>query len=208
MVFGASAALSYGYTYLRNRRRPGLNLPVNSKARLVGAKGAYRSYYLRSLPEGLVFSSPLQRDRFAPLRIGESVMVQLPVEGGVVTFCTKVLSRTPESEEFVVEHPQTFRRADRRIEPRDTTCAGTLATLNGSQAVMKDLSAGGARVVSTSRVQPGDTARLELPLGMGEAYGWVVAAHPGVIEGRQGIEARIQFQKPLSGLRALQRQLQ
>lgn len=182
-------------------------LPVNSKARLVGAKGAYRSYYLRRMPEGLVFSPPLQRDQYTPLRIGESVMVQLPVEGGVITFCTKVLSRAADTEEFVLEHPQTFRRADRRIERRDTTCAGTLAALNGSQAVMKDLSAGGARVVTACRVQPGDTARLELPLGMGEAYGWVVAAHPGVIEGRQGIEARIQFQKPLSGLRALQRQL-
>lgn len=200
VVFGTSLALTYLFTHLRANKRENVSLPEGAKVRMVGAGGSYRCYFARSEPKGLVFSAPLQRDRYVPLRVGDSLIVQAPFEGGLLTFSGEIIERSAEAHEIMVAHPKIVRRMDRRSEARDTTCRGSEALLNGMAAKMVDLSAGGARVLAGGTVKPGEIVTLELPLGLGAVPGWALESLPAAWMDRQGSEIRIQFQQPLVGL--------
>jgi len=202
VIFGVSLAVAYGIHAVRRPRLSQVTLSENATVRMVGAGGVYRCHYLRSDKRGLTFSSPLQRDHYVPLRVGEQLMVQVPMPESLLTFRTSILERDAERHEFLLAHPEGVRNIDRRSEVRDVSVEGQRAVLNGDPATMMDLSAGGAKVLVDQDVDPGDQVRLELPMNLGSAYGWALestASH----RGRQSARAvRIKFQVPLSGLRA------
>jgi hypothetical protein len=200
VVFAVSLAVSYLITSSRGKKLEQVHLPVNTKVRMVGAGGAYRCYFLRWEKEGIVFSTPLQRDRYVPLRVGESLIVQAPGASSLVTFCSEVISRSQETHELVLSHPRLVRKVDRRSEPRDTTCKGTIALINGLEGSLVDLSAGGLKAVVKGGIKPGDDVTIKLPRGMGVVDGWTLESAPAALDGGLGREVRIQFQKPLAGL--------
>jgi len=202
VVFGVTVAISYGIHVVKRPRINKVDLPENATVRMVGAGGVYRCHYLRAERRGLVFSSPIQRDHYVPLRAGESLMIQVPMPESLLTFRTTILERDADQHEFLLAHPEGIKRIDRRSEVRDTTIDGQEAILNGDSATMVDLSAGGAKVITSQVVDPGDQVRLELPANLGSAYGWALES-TATHRGRQSARAvRIKFQVPLSGLRS------
>lgn len=205
LVCGFSMAVTYMVSSWRGRKREEVSLPEGAKVRMVGPGGAYRSFYLRTEKCGLVFSAPLHKNCYVPLRPGDTVIVQCPYEGGIVTFSSKISERRAEPHELVVAKPEALRQVDRRSEPRDATCRGSEAGLNGDKAAMVDLSAGGAKLLATQRVEPGETVRVDLPMGLGEAYGWALESAPAGYGDEWEWEVRVQFQRPLSGLRTLRK---
>lgn len=204
-VFAVSMGISYALT--AHRRRPLASLPLqpSTSIRIVGPGGAYRAHFLGIEKSGVRVSSPLQKDRFVPFRPGDSLMVQAPVDGSIVTFRTTVLKRQKEDHSYLLAHPDRVRHIDRRAEPRDESWDGTTVRLNQGVALLKNLSACGACLVSVEPLVPGDTVRLDLPDGFGTAHGWILETKADALDGKSARQARIRFDAPLSGMKTAAR---
>lgn len=205
IVFGLSMAISYAMSASKRKRQSNLSLPENTSVRLVGPGGVYRSYFLRKSSKGLVFSAPLQRDNYVPVRPDECLMVQVPVEGSIITFRASVRNRDKDTHEITLNFPERVRQVDRRSEPRDRSLEGSEIALNSQTATLVDLSAYGAKVITLDDIKPGDTIRLDLPNDYGQAYGWALESSAVASNGRQARAVRIRFDTPLSGMKSKQR---
>ncbi|ARU40466.1 hypothetical protein CCB80_04640 [Armatimonadetes bacterium Uphvl-Ar1] len=205
VVFAVSMVVSYLVTAKNRRKVTFVPLMENARVRMVGPGGTYRCYFVKRTKKGLVFSAPLQRDRYVPVRVGESMMVQAPVADSLVTFRSSVISRDVETHEFALAHPQRMRQVDRRAEARDRTVEGSIVRVNGEPASLMDLSAGGARIVSNSDLVPGDRVTLDLPEELGSIWGWALESVPSQFGGSVTREFRVRFEEPLSGLSTLRR---
>lgn len=184
------------------RRRPGrprIKIAQSAKARLVGPQGVYRCYFVADEAAGLVFSSPLQRDNYVPLRVGEPFMVQIPTTDGVITFRTEVLSRDATTHQFVVAYPDTYRMIDRRAELRETVFDGHEATINGHAALLCDLSPSGAKLVTQGELIAGESVTVTLPDGRGTCDGWALESIPGAFGNAPGRVVRVRFAEPICG---------
>ncbi|MBS1709594.1 MAG: flagellar brake domain-containing protein [Armatimonadetes bacterium] len=184
----------------RHAKRPRLDMPAHTKARLVGPQGVYRCYYLSTEKEGLVFSAPLQRDAYVPVRVGETFMAQIPTSDGVLTFRTEVVSRDAATHQFTVAHPSHVRRIERRSELRETVFDGIEAVLNGEPAVLCDLSKSGAKFVTHCDVTAGEEVTITLPDGKGTFEGWALESIPGAWGSAIGRIVRVRFSEPFHGV--------
>ena len=205
VVFTVSMVVSYFLTAKNRKQVTFVPLTENCRVRMVGPGGSYRCYFVRRTKKGLVFSAPLQRDRYVPVRVGESMMVQAPVADSLVTFRSSVISRDAETHEFVLETPTRIRQVDRRSERRDEQFSGSIIRLNGEPASLVDLSAGGAKVISNSAVLAGDSVAVELPDDFGLVYGWALETLPSATGTAVTREVRVRFEEPLSGLTGIRR---
>lgn len=205
VVLATSMAVSYWITAKSRKKAVLVPIPENTRVRMVGPGGAYRCYFLRRTKAGLVFSSPLQRDHYVPVRTGETMMVQAPLSDCVLTFRASILSRDNDTHEFTLSLPERIRHIDRRAESRDHSVDGTIVGLNSQRGTLRDLSACGAKVVSGADIAPGDAVKLELPGELGTTYGWALECVPSVLGTQMAKEIRIRFDSPLSGLTAARR---
>lgn len=208
-VFACAFGVCYAVSYLllARKRKPVALFPVSegTRVRMVGRGGVYRAHFVRHTKAALVFSAPLQRDSYVPLRTGDSIIVQAPTDDGVLTFRASVIERDSDTHEFTLAVPTRVRQIDRRSEPRDHTVAGQPALVNGSAAELLDLSASGAKLMTKSSVEPGDTVQIELPSGFGSAMGWILEVTTVALDGKLCSTIRIAFDQPLSGLQAASR---
>ncbi|MCH7905207.1 MAG: hypothetical protein IH944_11685 [Armatimonadetes bacterium] len=199
LLFGGSAMIAYFVTAHFAARRYDVDIEPNSRVRMVGPGGVYRCHFVRKHSSGLVFSSPLQADRFTRIEVGDRLLVQAPSDGYLMTFRSVVSSCDEATKELTLELPQHLRRVDRRSEPRDESFGGRTALLNGNEVSMLDLSAGGACLATDKYIRPGTTVKLELPDG-GEAYGWSLNSREESGNAYLGYRTRLRFDEPLSGL--------
>lgn len=199
-LLGGSMLISYCVTWYVSSRPHRVDLEANVPVRLLGSGGCYRCHYLRTDGKKLVFSSPLQADRYVPLRVGEKVLVQAPGNGHYLAFRSEVLRNNSERHEIFLRSPSCIRRIDRRAEYRSTGCAGEDVLLNGDTAAIVDLSANGACVLAASVPDAGERIILSLPTGNSHAFGWVLDSVPAAFGRRKGHKVRIRFFEPLSGL--------
>lgn len=200
-LFLGSFGVSYLIGLLFRRRRSRLpNLTVGASCRLVGPGGVYRSHLESVSRDGLVFSAPLQRDHFVPIRVGEALVVQIPVAEGVVSFRSVVCSRDSDSHTFRLATPTHFRRVERRSEPRDMSVNGQIIALNGSEASLENLSAGGARVTTPLVVKPGERIAVQLGMTETQCQGWALESVPAHLGNQPARSVRVRFEAPLSGL--------
>lgn len=202
LVFVVSMTISYVISHPRRRRKLTLvPLPENTSVRMIGPGGVYRCHFLRQSKAGLTFSAPLQRDVYVPLRVGEIMMIQAPLNDSVVTFRAAVIGRDADTHEFTLATPERIRHVDRRVESRDTNIRGRIVALNGQSATILDLSAGGAKVLCQAHgINAGDAVRLNLPDEMGVVYGWALEAIPTADGAYRSQAVRIRFETPLDGL--------
>jgi Flagellar protein YcgR len=199
-VFAASFFLGRFLTSVRRRPREGFVLEPNARLKLLTPSGAYRCHLESFDPSGIRISSPIHRDSYVPLSVGEMVVVQTPLDGALLTFRTEVLERDSRTHTMRLARPTTIRRTERRCEPRLRTVQGQPATLNGARAAMVDVSAWGARVLTAELVAPGETVEVVLPSGIGAVRGWVLEATSAAFGTRLGREVRIRFEDSLAGL--------
>ena len=202
LLFGGSMLITYCLTWYVSSRGHRVGLAPNSPVRLIGAGGSYRCHYLRSEGRTLVFSSPLQADRYIPLRPGEKVLVHAPGDGHFLAFRSEVVGRNGEAHEIQLQAPAYVRRVDRRSEERSTGNASEDVVLNGEMASIIDLSANGACVLASRFPKPGERVFLALPSADSHALGWVLEAMPSAFGHRPGYKVRIRFIEPMSGLTA------
>ena len=199
-VFLGSYLLARALSAFRAKPRERLPILLDAKLKLLTSSGAYRCHVEEVGKDGIVVTSPLYRDAYVPLRIGESVVVQTPHDGALITFRTEITARDAQTHQLTLAMPSTFRRTDRRCEPRLKSVEGKAALINGTKAAMVDVSAWGARILTSEALTPGEMVRVELPSGIGEAMGWVLESIPVAMGARLTRAVRIRFEDPLSGL--------
>jgi hypothetical protein len=200
LFFGGSLLVSYCVASYYSARKHRIELARGTSVRLIGPGGAYRSHFLGFRDENLVFSSPIQEDRYVPIRVGEKVFVQAPGDGCMLSFRTTVLQRDSEAHELLLAGPQYVRRSERRTERRMTSLAGEDALIDGELASLVDLSAAGACFLSRRRPCPGDKLRVVLPSSELDAVGYALDATPTGIGEHRGYKVRVLFTEPLAGL--------
>jgi len=173
IVFAASCGIAYALTRLKLGNRVPF-VPAETPIRLSAASGSYRSRVLECNPDGWVIAAPLQRDAYVPLRVGESVVVQAPAEKGLWMFRSEVRERRLDGHVFVLAKPERAYLKDRRSCRRDASVSGQQVLLNGSETELSDLSSGGARVLTTAAVTPGDRAVVRLAANEPEIEAWIL----------------------------------
>lgn len=199
LVFAGSIVLGYVVGLLRNGRR--VPAPaVGVQLRLKSPSGVYRARLLRAEKGGWWLSSPLQRNAYVPLRVGESLVVEAPSSVGAMVFHTEVLERDATTHQFRVRPPREVREVERRLEYRHKSFLGRPFKANGEPAELVDLSASGARFLTLAAAAKGDDLRLELPEPFGTVVGWVLETEPASLGSRTGSLVRVRLATPLEGL--------
>ncbi len=200
LFFGGSLLVSYCVASYFSARKHRIDLSEGTSVRLIGPGGAYRCHFLGYRDENLRFSSPIQADRYVPVRAGEKVFVQAPGHGCMLSFRTVVIQRDSEAHELLLAAPQYVRRSERRTEKRMTFLTGEDALIDGELASVIDLSAAGACFLAKRRPCLGDKLRVVLPSSDLDTVGYALDATPAVIGTHQGFKVRVQFTEPLAGL--------
>ena len=150
-VFAVALAISYYSSKHLSNRMAKLEINANSVARIIGPAGAYSSHFLRTEQTRLVFSMPLQADRYEPINDSQEVLVQVPGENKLLSFQCSVVGQNTKAHEIYLSTPTVVRNVERRSEPRMAEFAGEDVMIDGNIASVVDLSAGGMRTWTPRR---------------------------------------------------------
>ncbi len=202
LLFGGSILVSYGVMTLLSSKKHRFEIPKGASLRLVGPGGAYLCHFMEQRGEDLVVTSPIQADRFVPIRVGEKLIVQVASDDCLVSFTTHVTGRDSDKHELTMKAPMTVRRTERRSERRSEQYTGEDVLVDGELGSLVDLSAAGMCVVTKRRHAPGDRVRVVLPESGLDAHGWALDSTQAAFGIHQGYKLRVQFEEPLAGLKA------
>lgn len=172
-VFVASMLVSY--FLIKRKRRGRAPLPkVNAILRISTSGCVYRAHFIGERPEGWVFTPPLQRDSYTPMRVGEYITMETVMDSGVVVYRTTVreISRMPHA--ITVDKPTMWHVDDRRESARVDEIGHLAAKLDGDKVGLLDMSACGARIRSQAKRSSGDRVKLEVAGFEEPIYGWVL----------------------------------
>lgn len=195
LYFGGAILVSYCMFWYFASKQADPCLAENTSVKLVGPGGTYRCHYLRRDDDFLIFSNPLQADRFVPIRPGEKMMVCSASSKGFVTFSTQVLERDANRHELKLALPNFIKRSERRAAPRLTSLKGEDVLLDGEPAEIVDHSPIGMCVLASDRPQQGEVVHVALPSHGVSASGWAVDAVPASIGKYASFKVHIQFQE-------------
>lgn len=202
-LFGVSFILSLGAGYLvtmfrqKNKRHFVNQVELNAPVRLRAASGVYRTRLLERSTEYLEFSAPIQRGHFVPLRVGDELIVEAPVDHGVVVFEVTVTQRCSESKSFRTTKPEAPTTVNRRVDHRTRLMEGVTASLNADSAKIIDISTSGGRFSSLSRFEPGEVVKLKIDSIHANLLAWVLECVPTSLQDRQGYMVRLRFTEKL-----------
>ncbi len=162
--------------WLVDRRKSGSSKAPDpgTTLRLRATAGVYRSKLILAEAGGWRISAPLSRNHYVPLRIGESITVEAPVQGGVYLFKTIVAARDADLHELILCPPTNVAPTERRTIQRCERVEPI--TIEGEPGQLVDISALGARLKTRKRFTPGDRVRLDLRDGL--LFAWVLESWP------------------------------
>jgi c-di-GMP-binding flagellar brake protein YcgR len=152
----------------------------------------YRAKLVAIETDGWRVTSPLRRNHYVPLKVGDRLTVEAPVTNGVYLFKTEVISISEEDHELTIAPPESGavplnRREEPRLEHPE------IVRMDGAPAQLVNLSAHGARLRTHLRYQRGDRARLDL--GGSIIYGWVLDVWPTKLGDAFQEEVRVRFEE-------------
>ncbi|MBL8040917.1 MAG: flagellar brake protein [Chthonomonas sp.] len=198
-AFVTSLAIGAGVSHFRLRRRRHVLDTVRPETivRLRSLSGMYRARFLTKDRAGIHISSPMQRDFFVPLRVGEEVSIEVPIDKGVVVFKSEVVSRDTGNHTFCLRAPAVPALINRREEARTERFHGEQAFINEEPAELVDVSRSGARLLSFCRHEPGDVVRVAIPRFDASQLAHVMDCTPAPLQDRQGFQLRLRFIDPL-----------
>lgn len=173
--------------------------PFHQRVRIRGPRGVYRSRFEGQTVRGWMFSAPLQRGSHVPLRVGDLVVVECPYPNGVALYRAPVLERMRDPHMVVLAAPRELRVRDRRLSRRSTKLAGVSVRMNGHDARIVNLSAGGVRLRTRAQgLAVGDRVKVDLPGRSGEAWGFVLACETVFELGQSEQDVRVVFEGAIS----------
>lgn len=169
---------------------------IGAPAHLKTSGGVFRTRFAGVEPNGLRFTSPIQRDHFHPIAVGETVTLEVPMAGGVAIFRTEVVERILASHELVVRAPDRLRCQERREAVRSDARTKEIR-VEDQAAWLCDLAPNGLRFVRDGVLRKGERIKVDLPNLEEPVYGWVLECTNNFdrIMGTHMIRAR--FEEPV-----------
>ncbi|MBL8088138.1 MAG: flagellar brake protein [Chthonomonas sp.] len=190
-------AMAFGYVVtqyrLRGRRHFLEGIAPEAVVRVKSECGVYRARFIGWREGHLEVSAPLQRSHFVPLRVGQELIIEAPVQDKVVLFHTEVISRDPRRHSFILEKPEAPSVVNRRESNRIVRYAGTEALLNEEPAELVDVSIRGGKFLSKGTFNAGDVVRVRIPELGANVLGWIIDCIPVAYDEGQGTCTRIRF---------------
>lgn len=177
----------------RQDKRPKLHLCEGGTLRILGLDGPYRSKITALGDDQFECSAPLRQGEYVPLRVGDVVRVEAPIEGGVYKFRTVILNRDADTHTFSLALPVEFIHENRREGDRVYPEKFLPTRVNGDPAVIVDYSERGARLLTVHRLEAGDMIRFGVPHREDEVLGCVLSVTPDALDGRQASCIRVAF---------------
>lgn len=111
------AAISFGFTLTtlvtRMRRKAAVTADTpreNSLLRVSAGTAVYRSRFLGASSEGWAFAAPLQRDNYVPIRVDQTLVVEVEDAFGRRIFRSTLISRNAETGVMVMAKPARIYR--------------------------------------------------------------------------------------------------
>jgi hypothetical protein len=172
-VFAGSAALGFLFVKVLRRKQPPLP-KVNAVLRIVSSGTVYRAHFCGEKPGGWAFTPPLQRDAYVPIRVGEPIIIETVMDGGIAIFRTTLKERSTHPPMLIAEKPSFWHTEDRRDSTRIEDIGHINASLDGDKVKLLDLSACGARIRSQARHKEGERVKLDIPGFAESIYGWIL----------------------------------
>jgi hypothetical protein len=158
----------------------------------------YRTRFSGEFGRHLRFESPIARQLFVPIRIGESVTIEASTKKGVVLFRSKVIDRVETTHELIVEKPSVISQFDRR-DCRRFVCDDleVAAKVDGVSVQLMDVSEKGAKVRMIGEFEKGERISVRLPWLEGEVGAWVIDSEKVGRGEDTGLIVRMVFEEPV-----------
>lgn len=185
----ASSGLAYWRTHSQRRRFPCFSLGTTVRFKTVS--GVFRSKIQGQSRDVLTLSAPLSRSQYVPFQVDERLTVEVPVQGGVCRFRSRVIAIDSDQHEIEVESPVEFSVQDRREAPRTNIEAPIM--VEGAPGWLLNVSAFGAKLQTQEPFAKGE--RLELDFGSEAAHAWVMETSTGTPESRT---LRVRFEEAVN----------
>lgn len=163
LLFLASTLISYGAVRMLNRKNA-IEAPAPDTAvRIRSTMGMHRSRFVAEEAAGWLFTAPIGRDHYVPLRVGEPLTIESVHESGLILYRSTVAERRMDPHVIVAHRPFSVSRVERRTDNRRKDVAGAVVGVDGAEGVLRDLSAHGAKVKVAYGRTPGERVRLDFP---------------------------------------------
>lgn len=113
------SAIGFGYVTTHKKTKPKRKIftpTPNSSVRLKSNRGLYRSRFIEESEIGWVFSAPLQKSCYIPLRINENLVMEAETDQGLIIFRSVIIHRSLDEHYFTIKKPtKTFLKDYRSI---------------------------------------------------------------------------------------------
>lgn len=190
-----SACLTYCLTRYRKSAKCPILLNEGQKVRLLTPSGAYWSHVQSHSPKGTVVSAPLYNNSFVPLRPGQSVVIQVPMQQGLATMHSEVVSRNVTDHSLVLSPIANYRVSERRVAGRTRLLEMKPILVNGFPGDLVDFGQTGSRFRTSVSVAAGD--RVRLTMDDQDFYGWALGVDDSGGGPHFTHEVRVQFEDPV-----------
>lgn len=195
-LFAAVAAYALSaYVSAKPKPRSRPQFKPGQAVRIRTSDGMYRARFVGANDQGYLFSAPIQRDRYVPLRAGEKLTVEVASPAGMYRFRTEVLGRNSESREIQVALPESIHFEDRRQQKR-VRGGERQVLVEEDSGWLADIAAQGVCITMDKPVRQGERIRVDLE-GKEPAFAWVLECEPntGPGKGKHRIRARFEEER-------------
>jgi hypothetical protein len=195
-IFSASALVGFVLQGgIRSRSTPP---PPNTRIRLKKGAAVYSCHLIEAERKRWKVTAPISKSDVVSLHPGGTFVAEFALPAGVAVFTTQVVGREADPEPALwIEAPPSIKARERRQRPRIAVGDKVSATLgSGLVCKVRDLGTGGAKVISSGKVAPGEPILLTPQDSAVSAIGWALdcvetdcRAYPFVI--------RVAFAEPM-----------
>ncbi len=175
------------FSFKRSKCQP----TENAKVRMKTSDALYRCRLISHSDTEWVFSAPMQRDMYVPIRVGETVNCEVVGNEGLIIFQSQIIARRAGEAAIVVAAPKAVSVENRRDNDRREGIPMDVV-VGGKTGSVMDLSPGGAKVRIRGFEREGNIVRIDLPFG--ESRGATVVDSKN---DHEGSIIRLRFDEPI-----------
>jgi hypothetical protein len=162
------------------------------KIRTLGA--IYDSRFMGTTGRGWAIENLAQA--IPSVRMGESVLVEISCENGVVRFRSELVDLVDDHDATILRPPVETLLGNRRNQKRHTFENRPKVYVEGTCSIMQDLSEGGARISTPHLLRMGERVKLEIPGQKEPLLGHVLESLPNKTRGFAN-DVRVVFESPI-----------
>lgn len=168
--------------------------PFGAKVKIRTLGAIYDSRFMGTTNQGWAIESLAQA--IPAVRMGESVLVEISCEKGVVRFKSELLELMDGHNATIMRPPLETLLGNRRNQKRFVFESRPTVYVEGTASVMQDVSEGGTRISTPQLLRCGERIKLEIPGQKEPLLGHVLEVLPNKTRGYAN-DVRVVFESPV-----------